>query len=244
METLSQLAYNIRNKMEGGRSTNNSFISIDQIKYNINHYRALFLRRDMRGDEDLHYFEQTLPVSLSRKSKVAMFQQVNNYLISKDYLPKVVRLKNRTPLFITNEAETKTIPVVSQHEAKWLQHSRYTNKDARAYIKDNRLFVTNDAVADLLKQQIINEEPNAELDEKEAVTRIVNRVIVRGVFDFPEEVYLASGYTPVELGGLPYPISADMSQRITEGLVNGSLQLLSQINPDTEADNLPNPRQQ
>ena len=44
--TLNDIAYNILNLVRGGRSNHDEHISLDQIKFNIKHYRATFIRRD------------------------------------------------------------------------------------------------------------------------------------------------------------------------------------------------------
>ena len=45
--TLNEIAYNILNTYRGGRSNNNDHISLDQVKFTIKYYRAMFIRRDM-----------------------------------------------------------------------------------------------------------------------------------------------------------------------------------------------------
>lgn len=44
--TLDEIAYNLLNIVRGGRSNHDEHISLDQIKFNIKHYRAMFIRRD------------------------------------------------------------------------------------------------------------------------------------------------------------------------------------------------------
>ena len=44
--TLNEIAYNLLNLIRGGRSHHDEHISLDQIKFNIKHYRAVFIRRD------------------------------------------------------------------------------------------------------------------------------------------------------------------------------------------------------
>ena len=44
--TLNEIAYNLLNLVRGGRSNHDEHISLDQIKFNIKHYRAVFIRRD------------------------------------------------------------------------------------------------------------------------------------------------------------------------------------------------------
>ena len=44
--TLDEIAYNILNLLRKGRSSNDELISIEQLKFNIKHYRAMYIRRD------------------------------------------------------------------------------------------------------------------------------------------------------------------------------------------------------
>ena len=44
--TLNEIAYNVLNLVRGGRSNHDEHISLDQIKFNIKHYRAMLIRRD------------------------------------------------------------------------------------------------------------------------------------------------------------------------------------------------------
>ena len=44
--TLTEIAYNLLNLVRGGRSNQDEHISLEQIKFNIKHYRAMFIRRD------------------------------------------------------------------------------------------------------------------------------------------------------------------------------------------------------
>jgi len=54
--TLDEIAYNLLNAFRGGRSSQDENISLDQIKFNIRHYRAVFIRRDYaRNGEDYLY---------------------------------------------------------------------------------------------------------------------------------------------------------------------------------------------
>ena len=44
--TLDEIAYNLRNLIRGGISNQDEEISLEQIKFNVRHYRAMFIRRD------------------------------------------------------------------------------------------------------------------------------------------------------------------------------------------------------
>jgi hypothetical protein len=242
METLNKLAYNILNKFNGGRSTSNDFISLDQIKYNILHYRSLFIRRELRNDETLQHFEQPLNLEFIRKTSATPPFATNSALKSTIELPAIIRLKDRLALSIYNNAETKVIPVEqSYHRMTLHEYNRFTRKDARAYIKDNHLFVASDAIAFLIDSHIKGNE--YELTDKDAIYFQSSNFKIRGVFEYPSEVYIINGKDPLTVDDLPFPISGDMSARVTEGLISGTLPLIGQTQPDVTHDNLPNPRQ-
>ena len=59
--TLNEIAYNILNLVRAGRSSNDDAISLEQIKFNILHYRAMFIRRDYaRNGKITRHLEQDL----------------------------------------------------------------------------------------------------------------------------------------------------------------------------------------
>ena len=222
METLDQLSYNILNHLRGGRSTNNEYISLDQIKYNIHHYRSLFLRRDVREDDDLHYFEQEINLDFN---EVTSFKdlELSSYLKSKHTLPKLIRLKHRYALTIQQGKDI--IPVESYNRKRLSDYNKFTSKKSRAYIKDNYLFISKGLIQKIVK--------------KEKDWYSFDDLSIRGVFDFPPEIMLYNGKLPIDIGNEPYPISGDLSQRITEGLLRGSLPLLLETQADTKLDTIP-----
>ena len=63
-----KIAYNLLNLVRAGRSHNDENISIGQIKFNIKHYRAMFIRRDfMRNGLITRHLSKTQDVlSLSK----------------------------------------------------------------------------------------------------------------------------------------------------------------------------------
>ena len=59
--TLNEIAYNILNLVRGGRPNQSEHISLDQIKFNIKHYRAMMIRRDFaRNGVVTRHLEQDL----------------------------------------------------------------------------------------------------------------------------------------------------------------------------------------
>lgn len=238
METLNQLAYNIKNKLEGGRSTSNSFISLDQIKYNIIHYRALFLRRELREDADLTFFEQEICLDFCRGSKVTGDKAVNSYLISKQDLPKTLRMKDRYALSIYNKDETIPIPVQHYHTAQFEVFNKYSRTIPRAYIRLNKLYIGSGGIDYILQESVLSEDFT--ISDTALVLNSPEHFIIRGVFEYPSEVMILNGANPLTVDDLEFPLSADMSARITEGIINGTLPLISQTEPDITHNNVPN----
>ena len=59
--TLTEIAYNLLNIVRGGRSNHDEHISLDQIKFNVRHYRAVLVRRDFqRNGMITRHLEQSL----------------------------------------------------------------------------------------------------------------------------------------------------------------------------------------
>ena len=59
--TLDEIAYNILNLLRAGRSSNDELISLEQLKFNIKHYRAMLIRRDYaRNGYVSNHLEQDL----------------------------------------------------------------------------------------------------------------------------------------------------------------------------------------
>ena len=59
--TLNEIAYNLLNLIRGGRSGHDEHLSLDQLKFNIKYYRAMFIRRDFaRNGVVTRHFEQNL----------------------------------------------------------------------------------------------------------------------------------------------------------------------------------------
>jgi hypothetical protein len=59
--SLNQIAYNILNSLRGGRTSSSEHTSLEQIKFTVKYYRAMFIRRDMlRNNNRSRMFEQDL----------------------------------------------------------------------------------------------------------------------------------------------------------------------------------------
>ena len=216
--TLNEIAYNILNLVRGGRSSNNDYISTDQIKFNIKYYRAMLIRRDFaRNGMITRHLEQDLgcleliKVDASKccnlPTECAVYRTVRK-------IPKTVRFNFKDAVtYVGDISGTGTIPIVESNTVQWLPYDKYTKNKMKAYMIEDYLYIYN---ADGLK--FIN---------------------VRGIFEDPEDVALfdCDGSDCYD-DNSDFPIPMDMLQMITNGLMSGELMMLSSTVNDTTNDTM------
>ena len=216
--TLDEIAYNILNLLRGGRSSNDELISLDQIKFNIQHYRAMLIRRDFaRNGVITRHLEQDLgcleliKVDASKccnlPTECAVYRTVRK-------IPKTVRFNFKDAVtYVGDISGTGTIPIVDSNTVQWLPYDKYTKNKMKAYMIEDHLYVYN---ADGLK--FIN---------------------VRGIFEDPEDLskYDCDGDDCYD-DDSDFPIPMDMLQTITQGIMSGELMMLSSSVNDTTNDTL------
>lgn len=215
--TLDEIAYNILNLLRGGRSSNDELISLDQIKFNIQHYRAMLIRRDYaRNGYVSNHLEQDLgcinliEVDASKCCNLPQFCPVYR---TESRMPKTVRFNFSDAFtFIGKPNGTGVIPKVEAYEVEWLAYDKYTSGHSKYYVIDEYIYVY---------------QPNG-----------LEAINVRGVFEDPKVVgqfrTCETGYCYDEQS--PYPLPLDMVSAITTGLVGGELALLTQTPTDTSND--------
>ena len=214
--TLDEIAYNLLNLVRGGRSNNDEHISLDQIKFNIKHYRAMFIRRDHAKNGFIsRHIEQNLgcvrlePVDASKccnlNTDCAVYRTIKE-------IPKTIRYNFEEAIsHVGDITGFGTIPMVNSNTIQWLPFDRFTKGKMKAYMISNFLYIYN-------------------AEGLEAIN-------VRGVFENPQDV---SKFDECEGGGCyddsknPFPISMDMLSLINSGIISGELQLLSGSFSDTE----------
>ncbi len=157
--TLNQAAYNVLNLMRGGRSTNNEYISLEQIKYAIRYYRALLIRRDVHAGRKTEGLEQELqpvkmePVTLTDDNFPGNFPGATglvNVLRSVEALPETIRMKNRDGLtFIGGDKAVGSFQLIDYRAASWQQHNKYTSGFRRAWTREDFLYVMGWAITPL-----------------------------------------------------------------------------------------------
>ena len=208
--TLDEIAYNLLNLVRGGRSNNDEHISLDQIKFNIKHYRAMFIRRDhAKNGFNSRHTEQDLgcvrlePVDASKccniKTDCPVYKTIKP-------IPKTIRYNFQEAIsHVGDVTGFGTIPMVNSNTIQWLPYDKYTKGKMKAYMIGDFLYIYN--------------------------AQGIESINVRGVFEDPEEV---SNFDECEGKPRcyddskdPFPISMDMLSLINSGIMSGELQLLS-----------------
>ena len=222
--TLDEIAYNLLNLVRGGRSNNDEHISLDQIKFNIKHYRAMFIRRDHAKNGFIsRHIEQDLgcvdlkPVDASKccnlNTDCLVYRTVKP-------IPKTIRYNFEEAIsHVGDVTGFGTIPMVNSNTIQWLPYDKYTKGKMKAYMIANFLYIYN--------------------------AEGLESINIRGVFEDPQEV---SNFDQCEGGGCyndskhPFPISMDMLSLINQGIISGELQLLSGSFSDTANDRMQDPK--
>ena len=222
--TLDEIAYNLLNLVRGGRSNNDEHISLAQIKFNIKHYRAMFIRRDYAKNGFVsRHVEQDLgcvrlkPVDASKCCNIETDCPV--YRTIKE-VPKTIRYNFEEAIsHVGDITGIGTIPMVNSNTIQFLPHDKYTKNKMKSYMLSNFLYIYN--------------------------AEGIEAINIRGVFEDPQEV---SRFDECEDGGCyddsksPFPIPMDMLSLINQGIIAGELQLLSGSFSDTENDRMQDPK--
>ena len=215
--TLDEIAYNILNLVRAGRSSNDDIISLDQIKFNIQHYRAMFIRRDYNRngyvsnslEQDLGCLE-IIKVDASKCCNLPIDCPVYR---TKRKLPRTVRFNFRDALtFIGKPNGTGTIPRVEAYEIEYIPYDKYTAGQTKFYVIDDYVYIYN--------------------------PKGLEAINVRGVFEDPETVAEFATCNDGECydDQSPYPLPMDMVSLITNGIATGELALMGTGKNDTSND--------
>ena len=218
--TLNEIAYNLLNLVRGGRSNHDEHISLEQIKFNIRHYRAVFIRRDYaKNGFNSRHSEQDLgcvdlvPVDASKccniDTKCPVYRTIKK-------IPKTIRYNFEEAItYVGDVSGMNTIPMVSVNMLQWLSYDRYTSKKMKSYMIGDYLYIYN--------------------------AEGLENINIRGVFENPEDV---SKFDQCSDGGCyndskdDFPISMDMLSLINKGILDGELNLLSTTFNDTTNDRM------
>jgi len=218
--TLDEIAYNLLNLLRGGRSNHDEHMSLDQIKFNIKHYRAMFIRRDhAKNGFTSRHIEQDLgcvKVSVVDASKCCNLVTTCPVYRTDKPIPKTIRYNFEEAItYVGDVTGTGTIPMINSNMIQWLPYDKYTKLKMKAYMIENFLYIYN--------------------------AEGLEHVNVRGVFEDPQDV---SAFDACAQGGCyndsvdPFPISIDMLSLINQGIISGELQILVGSFSDTSNDRM------
>ena len=215
--TFNEIAYNILNLVRAGRSSQDEHISLKQIKFNILHYRAMFIRRDFaRNGKLTRHLEQDLKCvdvdTIDATRCCSDFQ--TGCVISRTVkpIPRTVRLNFKEAITFVGAIDGMTeMQLIDAHMAKYASYAKYTGKNKKAFMIEDHMYFLN--------------APE------------IGKVNIRGVFEDPRKLsnFDCDG-TPCYNDNAIFPIPADMLQLITMGMVQGELQLLAGSINDTLGD--------
>ena len=221
---LNEIAYNLLNLVRGGRSNQDEHISLSQIKFNIKHYRAVFIRRDYaKNGFNSRHIEQDLGcVQLKAVDATQCCNLPSTCIVYRSIksIPKTIRYSFEEAItYVGDITGTDTIPLVNSNMIQFLPYDKYTKKRYKAYMINDFLYVYN---ADGL-----------------------STINIRGVFENPEDVAKfdeCSSGVCYDDNASDFPISMDMLSLINQGLLNGELQMLAGTLSDTTNDRMQDPR--
>jgi hypothetical protein len=218
--SLNQIAYNLLNSLRGGRTSSSENIDLEQVKFAIKYYRSLFIRRDMqRNNLRSRMFEQDLgQVKLGSVDTAESAETVtgNHVLRTEKVIPTPIRLKNGIGITHVGGKDKQSLQMsmVDDVRSPWMQFGKYTKKTPFVTYRNGYLYVHNHTYLD--------------------------RVNIRGMFEDPEQVHKFTRENGFDLydEDSPFPISSDMLEGITKGLLQGELTLMLETQTDTTTDKL------
>ena len=222
--TLNEIAYNLLNLVRGGRSNQDEHISLDQIKFNIKHYRSVFIRRDYsKNGFNSRHIEQDLGcVKLEAVDATQCCNLPSTCVVYKSVkpIPKTIRYNFEEAItYVGDITGTDTIPLVNSNMIQFLPYDKYTKKRYKAYMINDFLYIYNASGLETIN--------------------------VRGVFENPLDV---SKFDECSEGNCynedssEFPLPMDMLSLINQGIISGELQLLSGSFSDTENDRMQDPK--
>ena len=137
--TFDEIAYNILNLVRAGRSNHDEMISLDQIKFNILHYRAMFIRRDYaRNGKITRHLEQDLHcvnTVLTDTSRCCEGFQTGCVIARTTVpIPRTVRLNFKEAItYVGGVDGMSEIQLIEPYMAKLASYAKYTGKNKKAF---------------------------------------------------------------------------------------------------------------
>ena len=232
MSTFNEIAYNIHNILRGGRTSNNEYYTLEQIKYNIKYYRALLIRRDLqRSPVRTTPFEQDIGVlNLEKIDENDSYDDQPSYILrTTEDIPEPLRLKGREGItFVGSPSGLVSYDTVNSNRRRYLRHSRFTNMSPRSFYQQGKIYVEGDPNIEKINRYIREEDTTLDVDVEH-----VDKVRIRGIFVDPEEAIEFESGSPYD-HDTEFPIPEDYIQRITQSMLNGEIRAMDSRRFDQE----------
>mgnify|MGYP003132411662 CR=1 FL=1 len=204
MATLNQIAFNIANA--AGKNTDPVFVN--RIKFQIEYFRALFLRRDAErnfGIPDAFIQTRVLDMEWVPAVEACGVSLPCQILKSKEKICTPINLKGQTGfVYVGAVGGSESFQYVSPEQVVYALQSKFTGNQTKYFYKDGYLYVTEGSPM-CVEVRMACESPAT--GGEEGVEGL-------GCIDHDAE----------------YPVTMDMVQRITEAILN-------QLQADTLQDN-------
>ena len=220
--TLNTIITDLLLVIRGSQLSQSESISKRQIEGWIHQYRGRLLKQDLdKGKIPNPDYIQTI-----QALELEEVDEAEGSTISTDYktfrttieLPKTIDLNFTSGFTYIGTTTGEEIQFSSELRSKWQQHKKYTANDRIAYLKGNKIYVTND--------------------------KELRYITVRGIFEIPPEVSHLSNtnevVTDVTIDSY-YPIPINILPTLKQMILKGELGIESQAPSDITNDNKHNP---
>lgn len=215
--TLATIVSDLKNIIRGAQITQSEPISDRQIEFWIHQYRAKLLKQDLdKGKQPNPDYIQTI-----QALELEEVDEAEGTTVDTDYktfrsmleIPNTINLNFKSGFTYIGTIQGQEIQFDSESKSHWQQYKKYTGHDRISYLKNSKLYVTND--------------------------KEIRYITVRGVFEVPTEVShlnnLNETIADVTMNSV-YPIPINILPTLKEMILKLELNIESRAYSDIEND--------
>ena len=209
MASLNELAYAIADKL--GKPLDH--LLINDIKFSIINYRALFIRQDYtkNGRYNALFIQDLGCVPTERVDSAECCDVESGCLVTrtKEILPEPVRLKGLEDFVFVGAIDKRTrFTMISPEEAAYIKYNKYTKFNPKYYYLNGRVYCTKD----------------------------VEYVNIRGIFSDPREAARFNECADADCytDDSKFPCPNDMIPGMINAFISGEFKLLRETNEGRE----------
>lgn len=217
MVTLDKVCDNLLAIIKGGRISDDYTPTRKQIKFIIEYYRALFIRRDLSKFEVLgSTFEQSLGSCVEMQvidpSECDDIPTGCTILRSVLPIPKPIRLKKGYAYQVFSADNRRTITPIRPDQAEFLTGNLFTSRELVHFYRNGYIYVPT--------------------------SRTLTNISVIGIFEDPTDAarFCLCNGKPCYSDSDPYPISEDYVQQITQASLGTEFKVMLGITKDDVND--------